>query len=177
MFPLAFIAGWLQGHWWGFISRNYVVWPTFFLMNVFIALKGSLFWFYISLGTQSYCWFCHEAAHIPDFMGIKLHKKKKQYEPTHEIMELITLRKLNLQTRMRSNLLALHVWFLVRPFVYFHTLCVRTAKALARLCGCAVSPEPSLFAYTISTLISWAELSLFAYAISTLISWAGSYLP
>ena len=34
---LAFVAGWL-----GFISRNYVVWPTFFLINVFIALKGSL---------------------------------------------------------------------------------------------------------------------------------------
>ena len=44
MFPLAFVAGWLQGHWWGFISRNYVVWPTFLLMNVFIALKGSHFW-------------------------------------------------------------------------------------------------------------------------------------
>ena len=40
----AFVAGWLQGHWWGFISRNYVVWPTFLLMNVFIALKGSHFW-------------------------------------------------------------------------------------------------------------------------------------
>ena len=40
MFPLAFDAGWLQGHWWGFISRNYVVWPTFLLMNVFIALAG-----------------------------------------------------------------------------------------------------------------------------------------
>ena len=45
MFPLAFVAGWLQGHWWGFISRNYVVWPTFLLMDVFIALKGSHFWF------------------------------------------------------------------------------------------------------------------------------------
>ena len=54
MFPLAFDAGWLQGHWWGLISRNYVVWPTFLLMNVwptfvllnvFIALKGSHFWF------------------------------------------------------------------------------------------------------------------------------------
>ena len=49
MFPLAFVARWLQGHWWGFVSRNYVVWPTFFLMNVFIALKGSHFWFYIYL--------------------------------------------------------------------------------------------------------------------------------
>ena len=48
MFPLAFVAGWLQGHWWVFISRNYVVWPTFFFMNVFIALKGYHFWFYIS---------------------------------------------------------------------------------------------------------------------------------
>ena len=45
MFPLAFVAGWLQGHWWGFISRNYVVWPAFLLMNVFIALNGSHFWF------------------------------------------------------------------------------------------------------------------------------------
>ena len=43
MFPLAFVAGSLQGHWWGFISRNYVVWPIFFLMNVFIALKGTHF--------------------------------------------------------------------------------------------------------------------------------------
>ena len=48
MFPLAFDAGSLQGHWWGFISRNYVVWPTFLLMNVFIALKGSHFWFYFT---------------------------------------------------------------------------------------------------------------------------------
>ena len=29
-------------------------------------------------------------------------------------------------------------------------------KALARLCGCAGSPEPLLVAYTISTKISWA---------------------
>ena len=50
MFPLAFVAGWLQGQWWGFISRNYIVWPTFFLMNVFIAFKGSHFWFYITFG-------------------------------------------------------------------------------------------------------------------------------
>ena len=44
MYPLAFVAGSLQGHWWGFISRKYVVWPIFFLMNVFIALKGTHFW-------------------------------------------------------------------------------------------------------------------------------------
>ena len=31
------------------------------------------------------------------------------FEPTHEIMALIALRKLNLQTRMRINPLGLHV--------------------------------------------------------------------
>ena len=45
MIHLAFVSGSLQGHWWGFISRNYVVWPIFFLMNVFIAHKGTHFWF------------------------------------------------------------------------------------------------------------------------------------
>ena len=44
IFTLAFVAGSLQGHWWDFISRNYVVWPIFFLMNVFIALKGTRFY-------------------------------------------------------------------------------------------------------------------------------------
>ena len=44
-----------QGHWWGFISRNYIVWPTFFLINVFIALKGSHFWFYIWLHCSWCC--------------------------------------------------------------------------------------------------------------------------
>ena len=38
--------------------------------------------------------------------------------------------------------------------IYFHTSCVRTAKALARLCGCAGSPELSLVAYVMSTIIS-----------------------
>ena len=46
MFPLAFVAGSLQGPWWGFISRNYVVWPIYFLMNVFIALKGTHFFLF-----------------------------------------------------------------------------------------------------------------------------------
>ena len=29
---------------WGFISRNYIAWPIFFLINVFIALKGTHFY-------------------------------------------------------------------------------------------------------------------------------------
>ena len=52
--------------------------------------------------------------------------------------------------------LGLDVWFLVGPFVYFHTSCVRTAKAQPSLHKCAGSPEPSLVAYVISTIISWA---------------------
>ena len=76
-------------------------------------------------------------------------------------MALIALLKLNLQTRVRSHPMGLHVWFSVRPFDYFHTSCVQTAKALARLRRCAGSPEPSLVAYAISTIISWAGSIIF----------------
>ena len=76
------------------------------------------------------------------------------FEPHHEVIALFLLRKLILQTRMCGHPLGLDVSFFVGPFVYFHTSCVRTAKALARLCGCAGSPEPSLVAYVISTNIS-----------------------
>ena len=43
-----------------------------------------------------------------------------------------------------------------RSFVYFHTYCVWTEKALVRLRRCAGSPEPSLVACVISTIILWA---------------------
>ena len=76
------------------------------------------------------------------------------FEPAHEIMALFVLRKLILQTHMRSHPVGLEVSFLVGPFVYFHTSCERTVKALARLRGYAGSPEPSLVAYVISTIIS-----------------------
>ena len=78
------------------------------------------------------------------------------FEPFHEIVVLFVLPKLILQMRMHSHPMGLDVWVWVGSFVYFHTLCVRTAKALARLCGCAGSPEPSLVAYVISSIISWA---------------------
>ena len=77
-------------------------------------------------------------------------------KPYHEIMVLYRLRKLILQTRVRSHPVRLDVWFLVGPSVYFYTSCARTAKALARLRWCAGSPEPLLVAYVISTIISWA---------------------
>ena len=79
-------------------------------------------------------------------------------------MALFVLRKLILQSFMRSHSVGLDVWFLVGPFVYFHTLCVRTAKARARLRGCAGSPEPLLVAYAIRTIISWAG----SYHLSTM---------
>ena len=79
-----------------------------------------------------------------------------KYEPCHEIMALFILRKFVLQTRMRSYPVGLDARFFIGPFVYFHTSCVRTAKALARLRRCAGSPKPSLVTYVISTIISWA---------------------
>ena len=72
-------------------------------------------------------------------------------------MALFVLRKLILQTRMRSDPVGLDVWFLVGLFVYSHASCERTVKALARLRGCTGSPELSLVAYVISTIISRAH--------------------
>ena len=43
----------------------------------------------------------------------------KAYESSHEVMALFVLRKLILQTRMRSHPVLLDVWILVGPFVYF----------------------------------------------------------
>ena len=71
-------------------------------------------------------------------------------------MVLFILRKLTLQTRMRSHPVGLDVWVLVRPFIYYHTKCVWTVKALTRLRVYAGSPEPFLVANVISTIISWA---------------------
>ena len=102
--------------------------------------------------------------HITDRIVLLRSEKGKQQtlnEPAREIMALFILHKLILQMRMRSYPVGLNVWFLVWPFVYFHTSCVRTAKALARLHGCAGSPEPSLVAYVISTIISWAGSNCF----------------
>ena len=78
------------------------------------------------------------------------------FEPSHKIMVLFILCKLILQTHMRSHPVGLDVWFLVIPFIFFYTSCVRTAKALWRLHGRTGSPEPSLVAYVLSTIISWA---------------------
>ena len=57
-----------------------------------------------------------------------------KFEPSHEIMVLFIHLKLILQIRMRSHPVGLDVWILVGPFIYFHSSCVRTAKAQGRLC-------------------------------------------
>ena len=76
--------------------------------------------------------------------------QKSSFEPSHATMVNSFFKH-----TFCCHPVGLDVWVLVRPFVYFHS-CVRTAKALARLRGCAGSPEPSLVAYVISTIISWA---------------------
>ena len=88
------------------------------------------------------------------------HIPRNKNEPAHEIMALF-LHKLILQIRMRSHPVELDVWFLVGPFVYFHTSRVRTAKALAKLRECTGSPQPSLVDYLVSTIISWVGSMLF----------------
>ena len=51
--------------------------------------------------------------------------KNELFEPSHEIMALFVFCKLILQMRMRSHPVELDVWFLVGPFVYFHTAWMR----------------------------------------------------
>ena len=65
------------------------------------------------------------------------------------------------QTRSHSHPMEPDVRFLVGPFFYFRTSCVRTAKGLTRLRKCAGSPEPLLVAFVIS--ISWAGSIYFSF--------------
>ena len=74
-------------------------------------------------------------------------------EPAQEIMALFVLRTHSLNAHAQPSSGARCLIF-GRTFRLLHTSCVRTAKALARLRGCAESPEPSLVAYLISTIIS-----------------------
>ena len=67
---------------------------------------------------------CHSSASVRALVTAKvwiLHQWV--FEPAHEIMALIALRKLNLQTGMCSHPVGLHVWFSVRYYVYSYTSC------------------------------------------------------
>ena len=136
---------------------------------------------WIFAGCTSFYWFCHAAAHFVyrffrsyapiltewpwplmltfALAGMSLPLMESCYFKMIWAMSwdygTFILHKLVLKTRLCSLPVRLDVWFLVGPFVYFHTICVQTAKALVRLRGCAGSPGPSLVAYVISTIISW----------------------
>ena len=88
------------------------------------------------------------------------------------MMVLFILRTIILQTHRSSHPMGLDVWFLVGPFVYFHTLRVRTVKALVRVRGWAGSPEPLLVAYVVSTIIPWAGSDVYKsrFLLATLTS-------
>ena len=89
------------------------------------------------------------------------------------IMALLALCKLNLQTCMRSNRLGLDVWFLVRPFFYFQTLCVRTVTALAHLCGLAWAFAVRL-CDKYHNLMSWLNDCLWSIVEQPCRQWLGS---
>ena len=72
--------------------------------------------------------------------------------------------------RMQSHPVGLEVWFLVGSFTYFHASCVRITKTLAGLRGCVCSPEPSLVAYAISTIIHELVLISFVVAVGRVCS-------
>ena len=117
------------------------------------------------LGAQPRCWFCYEVAQVFSLTCKcfpETHQKQKRQIfgfNSHSFFRLWYFSSsVNsfFKRACAAVQLGLDVWFLVGPFVYFHTLCVRTAKALARLRGCAGSPEPSLVAFVVSTIISWA---------------------
>ena len=76
-------------------------------------------------------------------------------------MALFILRKLILQTRMHSHPVGLDTYLIF----------CRTLRLLF-MRGCPGSPEPSLVAYVISTIISWARFFVVAKILQTVsVSW------
>ena len=72
-------------------------------------------------------------------------------EPHQANLCLRTFRHDKFQLRMPSHSEGPGIWFSVWKFLLIHCLYERAAKVLARLGGCAGSPEPSLLAWAIST--------------------------
>ena len=71
------------------------------------------------------------------------------YEPRQAKNSLQKLRNMKLSPRMLSHIELPGVWFFCGGFSYKQRFYERTTNVLARLRGCAGSPEPSLFAYPI----------------------------
>ena len=65
-------------------------------------------------------------------------------QPAHEVMALIALHKLNLQTRMRSNPMGLHVWFFQMrslAWAFAVRLCGKYHNLMSWLRGCTIKAE------------------------------------
>ena len=75
--------------------------------------------------------------------------------PVKRIVCLRAFRHDKFQLRMPSHLEGPGIWLSVWRFLLTHCLYERAAKVLARLRGCAGSPEPSLLAKAISTKFAW----------------------
>ena len=85
-------------------------------------------------------------------------------EPAHEIMALFVLLKL-IQPRMRSHPVGLDVWFCSDPSsTSIFYVCEQRKLWWDR--GCAGSPESSLIAYAISTIISWAGSNMSVWTVA-----------
>ena len=78
-----------------------------------------------------------------------------KYEPRQANLCLRAFRHDKFQLRMPSFSEGPGIRLSVWRFLLIHCLYERAAKILARLRGCAGSPEPSLLAYAISTKFAW----------------------
>ena len=76
-------------------------------------------------------------------------------EPRQANLCLRAFRHDTFQLCMPSHSEGPGIWLSVWRFLLIHCLYERAAKVLARLRGCAGSPEPSLLAYAISTKFAW----------------------
>ena len=82
-------------------------------------------------------------------------KSQTQYEPRQANLCLRAFRHDKFQLRMPSHSEGPGIWLSVWRFLLTHCLYERAAEVLARLRGCAGSPEPSLLAEAISTKFAW----------------------
>ena len=77
------------------------------------------------------------------------------YEPRQANLCLRAFCHDKFSLRMPSHSEGPGIWLSVWRFLLTHCLYERAAKVLARLRGCAGSPEPSLLAQAISTKFAW----------------------
>ena len=104
-------------------------------------IKKKIIAFHLIEGYSPLCFSFLSSLDISDLIDSEKWKLLSEFWPNQLIIDynrlshvmrlwyFFVLRKLILQTRMPSHPVGRDVWFLVGPFVYFHTSCVWTAKA------------------------------------------------